>query len=271
MTHVTEGSRTYLPTTKTYGEVIRTSILGTSAVVVQLDDGSMQAFCGGDANEVVDKTTALNGNGETVELPTDVKEVGPAVLEAMGLDEATRAALFQKFMVLDEETRLEKASYWEENQNDAELMSVFLSDLMTLLDEDTLYIQTQSQKLLQHLDESVRETMLTKFMTETTEEDRKAYIIEYTSVRTDGRKTQDFVQNMYQLLLDDSTYINMEFTNALALKGLFGTDASTLVDNYLENATESEITEAATRWRTYKMYRSSKGKIYAYNQCKKHL
>ena len=271
MVHVTKGSRAYMPGRKAFGEVIRTSLLGTDALIVSADDGTIQAFCGDDMlDSVVDKDTKKNGRGVDIEIPTDVKTVGPAVLEAIGLDEDTRTALFQKFMVLDEDVRLEKASYWEENQADSALMAVFLPELMALLGEDTLYIQTQSLKLLAHLDQATRDIMLAKFMTETTAEERKALIIKYSTNRNDKFKTEEFLQGIYSMLLDDVTYLRMEFLRALGLKGLSTADATVMIDALLENAPESKQTSIISAWRKYKMYRTRRGKSYAYNQCRRY-
>ena len=269
--HVAKGARTYLPGKKTYGDVVRTSMLGTDAIIVECDDGSMQAFCGDAILEsVVDKATKKNGKGIDIDIPTDVKVIGPAVLESIGLDEVTRGALFQKFMVLDEVTRLEKAAYWELHQADQAKMDVFLPELMTLLGEDTLYIQTQSAKLLKHLDQATRDVMLAKFMTDTTEEQRKAFILQFTHVRNDKFKTEEFVQGMYALLLDDVTYITIEFKKALGKKNITGSDATQLIDEFLQNTSDAIKTKVVTAWRRYKMYRSKRGKSYAYNQCRKY-
>jgi len=269
--HVAKGARTYLPGRKSYGDVVKTTMLGTDAVIVQCDDGSMQAFCGDEIlDSVVDKTTKKNGRGNNIDIPTDVKVVGPAVLEAIGLDETTRAALFQKFMVLEPEVRLEKASYWETHQADNAKMAVFLPELMTLLGEDTLYIKTQSARLLKHLDQATRDVMLTKFMTETTEDQRKAFILQFTLVRNDKFKTEEFLQGMYELLLDDVTYITMEFTKALGKRNITGAAATKLIDEFLLNTTDAIKTKIITAWRKHKMYRSSRGKSYSYNQCRKY-
>ena len=271
MVHVAKGSRAYMPGKKSFGEVIRTTLLGSDAIIISADDGTIQAFCGDDMmDSVVDKDTKKNGRGVDIEIPTDVKTVGPAVLEAIGLDEDTRTALFQKFMVLDDDVRLEKASYWEANQADDALMAVFLPELMSLLGEDTLYIQTQSLKLLAHLDQATRDVMLTKFMTETTAEERKALIITYASNRNDKNKTEEFLQGIYLMLLDDATYLRMEFLRALTIKGLSIVDATAMIDALFENAPESKQTSIIAAWRKYKMYSTGRGKNYAYNQCRKY-
>lgn len=133
--HVSAGDRVYVTSAKSFGDVVKTSVLGTDAVVVECDDGSLRAVCGDKLlEEVVDKSTSKNGKGSQKTLPTDVKVIGPAVLQTFGVDEPTRAALFQKFIVLDEGVQLEKATYWEQNKDDPAKMSTFLPELMSLLE-----------------------------------------------------------------------------------------------------------------------------------------
>lgn len=107
--------------------------------------------------------------------------------------------------------------------------------------------------------------MLTNFMSSTTAEERKAMIIQYTLVRNDSFKTEEFLQNIYELLLDDGTYIRMEFKRALGKRNIFDPEASTLIDSYLSKATDTFTEKVITARRTYKMYRSRRGKSYSWN------
>lgn len=267
--HVSKGSRVYISSKKMFGEVVRTTMLGTDSVVVQCDDGSLQAACGEDVlDEVVDKATSKNGRGNNKTLPTDVKVIGPQVLESFGVDEQTRAALFQKFMVLEESVRLEKASYWEANKDDTTAMSTFIPELLSLIGEDTRFIQTKSARLLRHLDQETRDTMLQNMMTRTTEEEeRKIMIIHYTSVQNDKKKVQAFLQDMYELLLDDKTYLKMEFEKAFAQsrnRDIRGVSDEKLAD-FLDNSSESLKEVIVANWRRRKYYRSQRGGRYAYD------
>lgn len=267
--HVTNGSRVFLPSLKLFGEVIKTSALGTVAVVVECDDGVLRLVCG-DAvyKDVVDKGTSKDGEGNTVSVPTDVKTIGPQVLESMGVDEATRAALFQKFMVLDEDVRLEKAAYWEANKDDSQAMESFLPELVSLLGEDTRFIQAKSAKLLRHLDPEVRELMLTNMMSTTTEEERKEMILEYTALQNDKRKILNFLQNMYELLLDDKTYIQNEFKVALSRRrGSFDPEKSAA---FFAELSEADMTAIVSEWRQKKYYSSKHAKRHALNLMQKY-
>ncbi|CAM9106633.1 unnamed protein product [Sphacelaria rigidula] len=262
--HVTKGSRVYLPSMKMFGEVIKTSALGTVAIVVQCDDGVLRVVCG-DAveNDVVDIATSKNGEGSTVTIPTDVKTIGPQVLESIGVDEETRAALFQKFMVLDEAVRLEKAAYWEANKDNPQAMATFLPELVSLLGEDTQFIQAKSAKLLRHVDPDVRDVMLTNMMTTTSPEERKAMILQYTAIQNDKRKVMTFLQGMYERLLDDKTYIEVEFKLALSRKRVNLEQSASVVTAFVAKLSEAEMAAIVSEWRQKKYYRSRHGEKHA--------
>ena len=258
--HVSKGSRVYLPSMKLFGDVVKTSALGTVAVVVQCDDGVLRVVCGeGVQDDVVDKDTSKNAKGVLVTVPTDVRTIGPQVLESIGVDEATRGALFQKFMVLDEAVRLEKASYWEANRDNAQAMATFLPELMALLGEDTQFIQAKSAKLLRHLDADVRAVMLTNMMSSTTAEERKTMILQYTAIQNDKVKVVEFLQGMYERLLDDKTYISMEFKNALGKKRIYAEESVPMIAALLAKLSETELESIVRVWRQRKYYRSITG------------
>ena len=139
---------------------------------------------------------------------------------------------------------------------------------MTLLGEDTLFIQKKSAKLLNHLDEDTRSTMLTNMMTSTTEEERKTMIMEYTSIQNDKKKVLAFLQNLYELLLDDKTYIRMEFKKSLVKKRIF--ESSPMIETFLANASESQLEDVVRKWRKRGYYRNKKGGRYALNVLRKY-
>ena len=267
--HVSKGTRVYLTSAKMFGEVVKTSMLGTDAVVVECDNGSLKVACGEKLlDEVVDLSSSKDGRGFVKALPVDIKMVGPKVLESFGVNEQTRAALFQKFLVLEESVQLEKATYWKDNKDDPVAMSNFLPELMTLLGEDTLFIQKKSAKLLNHLDEDTKSIMLTNMMTSTTEEERKTMIMEYTSIQNDKKKVLEFLQDLYELLLDNKTYIRMEFKKSLAQKRIFEIKSSPMIETFLVNASGSQLEDVVRKWRKRKYYRSKKGGRYALNVLK---
>lgn len=265
--HVSKGSRVFLTSLKMFGEVKKMGALGTDAVVVQCDDGSLHVVCGENLqHDVVDKESSKNGSGSSVEIPTDVQVVGQQVLSDFGVDEETRAALFQKFMVLDEGVRLEKAAYWEANKDDKSKMNDFLSELLTLLESDTAFIQAKSAKLLGHLDTETRSTMLTNMMSSTTEAERKAMILQYTAIQNDRKQVAEFLQGMFELLLDNKTYIRNELRKALVSQE----ESTPMIEAFLDKSSEAEIDKLVEDWRKLKLYRSGAGGLYARKIVTKH-
>jgi len=179
--HVDKGERTFIKDDDSFADVMRTRIFGkeSSGVVVQMDDGSYKAFIGNSVNQVVNTETQKDANGTDFEIPMDVKKHGPAILSAIGLD--------------------------AENQR-----ATFLSEILGLLDDDTLFIQTQASKLLSHFDDTTRGQMLTKLNSITTSEQRKQLILKYTSVKYNKKSVERFMQELYKLLLEDDEYLVMQ-------------------------------------------------------------
>jgi len=211
--HVTTGDRTFSKDKDEYGDVERVTMFkctATNSSVIKLDDGTFRAYLGTTLkNEVVNKTTGKDGNGADVVLPTDVKTVGPQILSNMGIPAKKQAALFQKFMVLDKATRRQKMQEWSECILE-ESCNAFLNDFLTLLEDDTLYIHTYAEILLNHLDDALRQQMLTDLMSTTTVDDRIDLINEFTAVKNDKKGTESFLQKIYKMLLDDDTYWAMQ-------------------------------------------------------------
>lgn len=271
MAGFTIGSRVYLSSLKMFGDVVKTRSLGTTAVVVQCDDGVLRVVCGKSVHQdVVDKSTSKNGNGDTVQLPADVRLIGPQILANFGVDEQKTPALFQKFMVLNDDVRLNKANYWEANKDDEDKMSDFLNDLLSILGEDTRFVQQKSANLLRKVDQDVRDTMLTTLMTSTTSTEREAMIMQYTLVQNDKVKAGEFLEQMFEVLLDNQDYIKAEFKRALSRKRIYGKESTAMIAGLLANTTEEEQTEIVRVWREKKYYRSKSSGNHAYSVIKRY-
>lgn len=262
--HVAKGDRVYVSFMDMFGEVMQTTTLGTDAAVVQCDDGSIQALYGDDTDDhVVDTVTGKNGRGKAFTVPTDVRKIGALMLESIGLDAETRASLFQKFLVLDEDVRKEKAAFWEANKDDAQAMAIFLPEMMALLGDDTYFIKAKAAKLLNHLDEDVRAIMFTNMMGTTTAEERKALIVRYTTIQNHKRLLVEFIEEMYKKLLDNKTYIAMEFKEYLS-KNVRLMKEIPNIPTFISNASDSQIDAIVDVWRRRKYYRSGRGGRYAF-------
>lgn len=210
--HVSKGDRTFTKDKDSYGVVTRSTMFGvsTNSSVIQLDDGTFRAYIGDTLKEqIVNTTTNKDGNGTEIVLPTDVKSVGPSILASMGIPARNQVALFQKFMVLDKATRRQKMKEWSECISE-ENCDAFLADFLSILEDDTLYIQTYSAILLDHLDADLRAQMLSDFFAATTADQRVDLINEFAGIKKSKKKTETFLQKIYSMLLDDDTYWAMQ-------------------------------------------------------------
>jgi len=254
--HVTTGDRVFLAESESYGDVTREGVLGLSSAASMLcDDGFVRAFTGTNFSEtIVNTTTGKNGKGLSHTIPTDVKQVGPEILGALGLDEDTQIAYFQKFMVLPKATRHAHIEEWVAVKDDTATRSTFLASLIGELEGDDLFIRTQAASLLGHLDEETRLEILTKLYSLTTSESRKALIINYTKNKSDKYKTEEFVQGIYQMTLDDSEYMRIQMKKYGSIARI--SNLADKIDQFLIDKSSSMDSIART-WRSRKYYRRS--------------
>lgn len=267
--HVSTGDRTFLKDTDSHAEVVKSGFLGlSSSVVMECDDGFMRAYCGEDLSEkVVNTSTGKDGKGEAYEVPVDVRTIGPTVLSSLGVDTDSQTAIFQKFMVLPKDVRREKIALWNTEKDDATQRASFLSDLMTLLDDDDLFIKTQSALLLKHIDDDTRAEMLTKFYELTTSESRKDMIVRYTANKNDRFKTEAFLQEMYKMTLSDDQYMRIEFTRSGTIRKIDRLEER--IDNFMTKCTEAYRAHITSIWRARKYYRSKAGPRFAWSVLRK--
>ena len=253
--HVTKGDRVFVTGIESYADVEREGILGlTSSICATCDDGVVRAFTGTTLTEtIVNTTTGKNGKGTDHVVPTDVKKVGPEILDAIGIDQDTKIAYFQKFMVLPKETRKQYIDEWLTVKDDATTRSTFLTSLVAVIEVDDLFIRTQATLLLGHLEEATRVEILTKLYSLTTTETRQALIINYTTNKTDKYKTEEFVQGIYQMTLDNSEYMRIQMIQYG--KGAQISNLAEKVDLFLVDKSSS-IDEYAAVWRARKYYRT---------------
>lgn len=254
--HVSTGDRTYLPGKDVFADVTRDHVLGLGkGCVVRSDDGRLRAFCGGNASTVVAKGSGLDGDGNAVAVPTDVKAVGPGILTQFGVTASDQVALFQKFIVLEPAVRNEKAALWEEHQYDEAALSTFIPEVIGILQSDDAYIAAQANKILGHVSAQVRGTMLSTLMQVTDQDTRKGLIVNYTLIQNDKTRVEAFMQSVYLLVLDNDTYMAIEMRRALlTLKGMDSEQADTRIAAFVENTTQDIRNEFVAAWRSLRYY-----------------
>lgn len=263
--HVRPGDRAYLPSSDSFADVTRDSMLGLKkACVVRSDDGTLRAFCGEVASSVVEKNSRKDGGGNTVTVPTDVKVVGPAILGKFGVSETDQFALFHKFIALEPSVRREKAALWEQHQNDDNALATIIPDVLRILESDDAYIRQHSAKLLAHVSDDIRTKMLTNMEARTTTDTRKGLIARFTLVQNDRVQLEEFRQSLFTLLLDDFSYARIEMTRSLlSVRGATRESVDKQLDELLGTVTGDTLSEFVTNWRSMKYYTSAARKAGA--------
>lgn len=244
--HVTSGDRTYVSESDSYGYVSRTTFLGLKTIspVIEMDDGTLSGVCGQNAKDkVFNKTSGKNGNDEVVELPIDVREVGPELLGSIGVSEVDRSVLFEKFMALPKDVRQVKLEEWIVSKDDDTLKNDFLTTIVEELADDELYIRAQAHLILNHVEQETRDTMLEKFMLETTEESRKELIIQWQTLKKSKNGRRLFLHSIYDMTLERDGYLQIEFNTILNEHGVSLENQETIVSNYILQTTEEERDE----------------------------
>lgn len=223
--------------------------------MVRSDDGKLVAFYGNQSKQIVEKSSAQDGNGTQVAVPTDVKEIGPTVLSRFGVSDLDQVALFQKFISLDATVRDEKASFWEAHKYDDEVLASFIPEVVNVLQSDDEYIAKHADSLLSHVDAGTRATMLTNMAARTDSESRKGLIVRYTLIQNDRTQVEEFRQSLFKLLLEDKSYARVEMVRCLlTINGATETDALNRVNAYLDTASEDAIAGFVQEWRSMKYY-----------------
>ncbi len=257
--HVSTGDRTYIPGVDAFGDVTRSRLLGLKkGLIVKTDDGKLRAFCGNNISNVVDKTTGNDGAGKTISVPTDVKSIGPAILAKFGVSNTDQVTLFQKFIVLDSTTRNEKATFWEENQYDDDVLNTFIPEILGILESDETYISVQASKILKNVPDTIRSTMMIKMMQVTDSDARKGLIIRYTLIQNDRVAVENFMQDMFNLLLEDDDYIRVEMRRVLLrIKGMDHEQSDSKIEAYISSSTGEERKAFVDNWKSIRYFNVS--------------
>ena len=258
--HVNNGDRTFTKDNDSFGTVTRTTLFGgvsTNSSIILMDDGRYSLYVGDKLQEqVVNKDSGKDGKGNLFEIPTDVKKEGPSVLASLGIPQDNLVALFEKFMVLEKSVRRQKMKEWKECTTD-ENCNAFLAEFLSLLEDDNLYVSTYADILLKHLDDDLRSKMKIDFFNGTTPQERVTLINEFASVKNNKRKTEEFLQKIYKMLIDDETYWAMQLK--IYGKGIYKEpDLSNKIVSYMQNESKSRMEHFIGQWRRRRIYNNSR-------------
>lgn len=266
MSHVSIGERVYVKGTDMFGDVARTTVLGVEAVSLVDDEGNTKAFFGNNSKAgIVNKTSGLDGSGSTVEVPLDVKEVGIAVLTATNVSPDEQRLMFVKFMgMFDQATRRAYMTDWEAKKDDPDQRAAFLQGLMDDLADDEAFITTQGNHALANVEPEVRQKMFGSLVTLLTKEERESLILEYVSVRNNPVEKEEFLQSMYELLMDDDDYIEMEGKKAFTGLRILADEQTAIFTKFMTNVSAEDRSKYAAEYRKVRRSRSEKKKLLKY-------
>ena len=263
MSHVTTGERAYMPDDDTFGQVERNIFLGIEGVVILDDDGVSQAFCGPTLKtKLVNTTTGKNGNSEDVVMPTDVKIEGVSVLDSLNITSDQQKFMFIEFKGMFNKT--ERRAYmdeWKTVKNDDVQKAIFLNNMITVLDDDEVFISVQGKKALIQVDPEVQTKMFTKFITTVTKAERVAYIVEWMTVKNDKDQKEEFLQKMYELLMEDDDFLLHQGRKDFTSLHLSYSDQLYLFQKFLRVVDSSTRSEYVREYRLTRRSRSRRTKF----------
>jgi hypothetical protein len=263
MSHVTLGERVYVKDTDMFGDVTRTTVLGVDAVSLIDDEGTTKAFFGTTAETgIVPKTTGVDGTGAQVTVPVDVKEEGIEVLTAMNITPEEQHLMFVKFMgMFDQQTRRQYMEDWVTKKDDPVQREAFVQGLMHDLDDDTAFIMAVGNQALAAVEPEVRQYMFQRMLTTLSKEERESLIIEWMQVKNYPLKKEEFLQSMYELLMDDDDYIALEGRKAFTKLRILADDQTEIFTQFMANVSAEDRASYVVEYRKVRTSESEKKKL----------
>ncbi|CAM9103782.1 unnamed protein product [Ectocarpus sp. 8 AP-2014] len=260
MSHVTLGERVYMKDTDMFGDVERTTVLGVEAVSLVDDEGTTKAFFGArKESAIVKKDTGEDGAGVTVDVPTDVREEGADVLTAMNIAPEDQSLKFAKFMgMFDQATRRAYMDEWVAKKDDATQREAFLQGLLGALDDDETFIKTQGEQALSGVDPRVRQYMFERLLTTLDKTERESLILEWMAVKHSPDKKEEFLQGMYELLMDDDDYIAMEGRKAFTRLRILADDQAEIFTQFMTTVSAEDRAKYTSEYRKVRTSASKK-------------
>lgn len=266
MPHVTLGERVYVKDTDMFGDVTRTTVLGVEAVSLLDDEGTTKAFFGTTLDTgLVGKDSGVDGTGATVDVPVDVRQEGIAVLTALNVAPEEQRLKFVKFMgMFDQATRRAYMDDWVLKKDDPTQRAAFLQGLLADLDDDEAFITRQGNMALSAVEPDVRQEMFGRMLTVLTKAEREALIIEYMEVKNHPDKKEEFLQGMYELLMDDDDYIAMEGRKAFTSLRILADKQTEIFTKFMTTVSAWDRAKYVAEYRKVRKTDSEKKKLLKY-------
>ena len=263
MSHVALGERVYVKGTDMFGDVTRTTVLGVAAVSLVDDEGTTKAFFPATAKTgIVGKDSGVDGTGETVAVPVDVRQEGISVLGAMGVPEDQQRLKFVKFMgMFDQATRRAYMDDWVLKKDDPTQRDAFLQGLISDLEDDQTFITRQGNLALSGVEPEVRQAMFGRMITQLTKEERESLILEWMGAKNDVHKKEEFLQGMYELLMDDDDYIAMEGRKAFTGLRILQDEQTEIFTKFMTNVSAWDRAKYVAEYRKVRKSESEKKRL----------
>ena len=260
MDHFTRGDRVYMVDEDSYGDVSRTTFLGKPGSVMLNDDGTLGGFTENESRlNVVNKSTGKNGIDVSFELPMDVKVEGVSILSAMNITPENQKLMFIKFMgMFSKEERRAYVAEWKEKEGDPVQRTLFLNNLVGALDDDEVFISSEGKKALIDIEPEIQQKMFTKFLSTVDKATRESYILEWVVSKNDKTKRDEFLQKMYEILMDDDDYIQMEGRKALTSISIPYRDQVQIFSKFLRVTSAQQRREYVVEWRKVRKSKSKR-------------
>lgn len=263
MPHVALGERVYVKGTDMFGDVTRTTVLGVEAVSLVDDEGTTKAFFGTNLDTgLVGKDAGVDGTGVTVDVPVDVRQEGVAVLSAMNVSAEEQNMMFVKFMgMFDQATRRAYMDDWVLKKDSATERAAFLQGLMDDLADDQAFITKQGNLALAAVEPDVRQQMFGRLLTLLTKEERESLILEFMQSRNDPGKKEEFLQGMYELLMDDDDYIAMEGRKAFTRLRILADEQTAIFTKFMTTISAEDRAKYVAEYRKVRTSESEKKRL----------
>ena len=260
MDHVNSGDRVYNIESDSFGDVERTRFLGKSGAVLAEDDGSLSGYPETVVrSKLFNKVSRKNGIGESTDTPMDVRIEGVSILSALNIDPLQQRLMFVKFMgMFSKEERRAYVTEWIEKRDDPIQRTIFLNNIVEALDDDDVFIRNEGRKAFFDIEEELQKKMFTRFLTTVDKETREGYILQWVVAKNNRDKRDEFLQQMYEILMDDEDYIQFEGRKALDSLRIPVSEQREIFSKFLTVSSVQDRKDYITEWKRVRRSRSKR-------------
>lgn len=234
------GDRVYVSSTKTFGIVKKVTFLGKPGVLLLSDTGDSLAFNEQRANaEIYSKETSTNGNGLTIELPTDVKEEGIGILTSLNISPVEQKLFFLKYIIgLSQAQQENYINEFNNVKDDETKKQEFLDGLLAELESDHALVQKEGSKAFFDIQDEIKGNMFQTLLMEISQEKRESLMLEWMATKNERKGKEKFLHEMYLKLMDSNEYIQVEGERGLTEIGLGSEKQKALFAKFLAGSTD---------------------------------